>query len=63
MSALTWIALILMVYLVVIKPMFKGLVERGGAKNNNQQNKPHTSTKNRNPKEERDDYVDYEEIK
>ncbi len=58
MNDFAWIAFILIVYMVVIRPMVQGILKKEpGSKGNN--NPP----KNPTSKKKDDDYVDYEEIK
>ncbi|MFI5173125.1 MAG: hypothetical protein ACHQFW_12090 [Chitinophagales bacterium] len=64
MSDLAWIALLIILYMVIIKPMMQGMVQP--ERTNTQQR---TEVKKNSPSSEKksgnknDDYVDYEEVK
>jgi hypothetical protein len=64
MSDITWVALIIIVYMLVIKPMMQGMVKKSGGtieKQNPQRNK--ASKPEGKPESYGNDYVDYEEVK
>jgi len=65
MSDFAWIALIIIVYLVVIRPMFQGIVQKPGAdKKQTNSTKPRPNNSNQaSQKKDDSDYVDYEEVK
>ena len=58
MSDFAWIAFILIVYMVVIRPMVQGILKQD-PKSKGNTNPPKNTTSKKND----DDYVDYEEIK
>jgi len=61
MSDLFWVAFILIVYLVVIKPMMQGMLNKPA---NGQPKQPKTPGTPQQKKQGKDsDYVDYEEVK
>ncbi|MBC8047593.1 MAG: hypothetical protein H7Y00_12410 [Fimbriimonadaceae bacterium] len=65
MSDFTWIALIIIVYMVVIRPMIQGIVQKPTGKpsqNKTEAKKTPASEKN-NSNNPDNDYVDYEEVK
>lgn len=59
MSDFAWIALIIVVYMVLIKPLVEGIMQGG----NSNPGGSKASEGMRKGKNDRDDYVDYEEIK
>lgn len=63
MSDWAWIALIIIVYLVVIKPMFQGIVQTPNSRNNKNPNLKNSQTRKNTAEKNNDEYVDYEEIK
>lgn len=59
MSDFAWIALIIVVYMVLIKPLVEGIMQGGNGK----PGAGKAQQGMRKGKPEGDDYVDYEEIK
>ncbi len=65
MSSFVWIILVIIVYLLVIRPMFKNTVNKPVTDHKPKikiKNKPGPSSKSSDKKDD-DDYVDYEEVK
>ena len=65
MSDFAWIAFIIIIYLLVIRPMFQGAVNKQGPEQNRRSDmkrKPSPPAEN-SGKNREGDYVDYEEIK
>ncbi len=61
MSDLAWVAIIIIVYMVVIKPMMQGMVNQQGKGKSTQPKTPGTPPQKQQGKD--GDYVDYEEVK
>lgn len=65
MRDFVWIALIIVIYLLVIKPLFQGVANKPAGNNNplNRENKNKSSgANNSNGKNDKGEYVDYEEV-
>ncbi len=61
MSDFAWIALVIIVYMVVIKPMMQGILNQPAK---GQPSSPKSQGAPKQPKQGKEgDYVDYEEIK
>ncbi len=63
MSDLAWVAFIIIVYMIVIKPMMQGILQPNTNNNRPKPNNTPRRTPDSTQKKEGGDYVDYEEIK
>jgi flagellar biosynthesis/type III secretory pathway M-ring protein FliF/YscJ len=63
MSDLAWIALIIVVYVIIIKPIMQGIAQGNAKQNTQQQQRQNTAGRPQQKPPKGDDYVDYEEIK
>lgn len=64
MSDITWIAILIIVYLMVIKPIMQGMRQKpatSAGKQENSSDKP--SQKKNEAEKQNNDYVEYEELK
>ncbi|MBK7442154.1 MAG: hypothetical protein IPL12_17200 [Bacteroidetes bacterium] len=63
MSDLAWVAFIIIVYWIVIKPMMQGILQPNTNNNRPKPNNTPKRTAEPQQKKEGGEYVDYEEIK
>lgn len=64
MSDITWIAILIIVYLMVIKPIMQGMRQKPAASTGKQEKSSYKpSQKNNEMENHNNDYVEYEEMK